>query len=124
MRFAQKILGEAVRAGGSMYDTGVGISEEDVLYIFDHFYRSDKARPTSTGGAGLGLTIAKRIIDAHGGSIRVDARLGEDSLFEVRLPHTQDDKRSRKGRTLDFSLLTTENFLGKLPGKENVEAEE
>lgn len=74
--------------GGSQIDvsdTGIGIAPDDLPHIFDHFYRGDKARSTSTGGAGLGLTIAKRIIEAHGGKICVESE-SAGCTFHVWLP--------------------------------------
>jgi PAS domain S-box-containing protein len=67
-------------------DSGIGIPEEDLPQIFGHFYRVDEARSTMTGGAGLGLGISKRIVEAHGGSIEVESVLGEGSTFRVFLP--------------------------------------
>lgn len=67
-------------------DTGVGIPEEDVPNIFDRFYRSDVSRSKETGGFGLGLAIAKHIVDASGGSISVRSTLGGGTTFEVTLP--------------------------------------
>jgi signal transduction histidine kinase len=67
-------------------DEGIGIGESDLPYIFDRFYRADKARSAETGGLGLGLSIAKKIIEAHGGSISVQSVLDEGSIFSVALP--------------------------------------
>jgi PAS domain S-box-containing protein len=67
-------------------DTGIGIAETDIPYIFKAFYRADKARSTKTGGAGLGLAIAKRIVEAHRGQIRVESSLGQGSCFNLLLP--------------------------------------
>ncbi|MRR12869.1 HAMP domain-containing histidine kinase, partial [bacterium] len=67
-------------------DTGVGIPEEDIPSIFDRFYRSDLSRSKETGGFGLGLAIARHIVDASGGSISVRSALGRGTTFEVTLP--------------------------------------
>ncbi|MFQ5586121.1 MAG: sensor histidine kinase [Thermodesulfobacteriota bacterium] len=67
-------------------DTGVGIGQEDIPYLFDRFYRVDKARTREAGGAGLGLSICKEIVDAHGGRIEVESEPGVGSTFTVYLP--------------------------------------
>ena len=67
-------------------DTGEGISSEDLPHVFDRLYRADPSRTRSTGGAGLGLTIAKQLIEAHGGTIRVESTEGEGSRFTLTLP--------------------------------------
>ena len=67
-------------------DTGVGIAMEDLPRVFDRFYRVDKARSRNLGGSGLGLSIARWIAQAHGGSIRVDSQSGEGSTFTISLP--------------------------------------
>lgn len=67
-------------------DSGVGIAAEDQPYIFDRFYRVDKARTRSVGGAGLGLSICKEIVVSLGGTIEVESTRGEGSTFIVRLP--------------------------------------
>jgi len=67
-------------------DEGPGIAPKHVDRIFDRFYRSDEARDRETGGAGLGLAISKRIVEAHGGSIEVESTLGEGTLFRFHLP--------------------------------------
>lgn len=66
-------------------DTGVGISPEDLPYVFDRFYRGEKSRSRASGGSGLGLAIAKGIIEAHGGEITVMSQPGR-TCFTVRLP--------------------------------------
>jgi two-component system sensor histidine kinase BaeS len=73
----------------SVSDTGEGIPAEDLPHIFDRFYRVDKSRARSTGGSGLGLTIAKRLIESHGGTIAVQSKLGEGSRFSFTLPIAQ-----------------------------------
>ena len=67
-------------------DSGEGIQEEDLPHVFDQFYRGEKSRNRSTGGAGLGLAIAKGIVEAHGGSIRVESAAGEGAKFSFTLP--------------------------------------
>jgi heavy metal sensor kinase len=67
-------------------DTGIGVAAEDLPYIFDRFYRADKARSRELGGVGLGLSIARWEAEAHGGSIAVQSTVGKGSVFQVRLP--------------------------------------
>ncbi len=67
-------------------DTGPGIPAEDLPYIFERFYRVDKSRSRATGGVGLGLTIARRLVEAHGGDIQVRSELGDGTEFMVCLP--------------------------------------
>ncbi len=67
-------------------DEGPGIPEEELPKIFERFYRLDKARSRSMGGTGLGLPIARTIVQAHGGSIEADSTLGEGTLMRIRLP--------------------------------------
>jgi PAS domain S-box-containing protein len=72
-------------------DTGIGVSETDLPYIFDPFFRADRARAAHTGGTGLGLAIVKKIIEMHGGSIEVESQPGVGSTFRVRLPILEDN---------------------------------
>ena len=67
-------------------DTGRGIAPEDLPRLFDRFYRADPSRSRSTGGSGLGLTIARRLVEAHGGTIGAESVPGEGSRFTIRLP--------------------------------------
>ena len=70
-------------------DDGVGMSSREVAKIFDRFYQVDQSLSRTASGCGLGLSIVRRIVDAHGGSIEVDSRPGEGSTFTVRLPATE-----------------------------------
>jgi signal transduction histidine kinase len=73
--------GDSVRV--SVTDDGEGISEEDLPHVFDRFWQARRSRE---GGAGLGLAIAQRIIDAHGGEIRAESEVGRGSTFVFTLP--------------------------------------
>jgi len=71
-------------------DTGIGIKKEDIDKIFDRFYRADKSRKREIGGAGLGLSICKWIIESHGGYIKVESEYGSGSTFSIFLPKIAD----------------------------------
>jgi two-component system sensor histidine kinase CiaH len=70
----------------SVEDTGIGISLDDIPYIFDRFFRSDKSRTRSEGGTGLGLSIAKWIVEAHHGNLSVQSQLNEGTVMFIQLP--------------------------------------
>lgn len=67
-------------------DTGVGMNQEDIPFIFERFYKVDKARGGSETGTGLGLSIAGQIVELHGGNIKVESELGKGTTFKVALP--------------------------------------
>ena len=67
-------------------DTGIGIAAEDLPRVFTRFWRGEKSRSRDTGGAGIGLSIVKELVQAHGGSVTVDSVPGEGSVFRVTLP--------------------------------------
>ena len=69
----------------SIEDQGIGISEEDLKYVFERFYRADKSRTRATGGTGIGLTIVKSIVSSHGGEVKLESKLGEGSKFTIIL---------------------------------------
>lgn len=74
------------QVGLSVQDNGIGIEPEDLEHVFDSFFRADKARGADTGGAGLGLAISKRIIEAHHGTIQVQSTPNVGSTFTVTFP--------------------------------------
>jgi two-component system sensor histidine kinase CiaH len=80
---AQPVEGDAVV---TVSDTGVGVPPDEVDRLFDRFYRVDKARSRAVGGAGLGLSIAREIVDALGGSLKIDSRQGVGTSVTMRLP--------------------------------------
>jgi signal transduction histidine kinase len=67
-------------------DSGIGITETDLPYIFDRFWRADKVRSRGMGGAGLGLSIARWIVERHEGTIEVQSKAGQGSTFIVKMP--------------------------------------
>lgn len=70
----------------SVKDTGIGIAPENLQFVFQRFWRADKARSSQSGGLGLGLAIAQAIAHRHQGEITVRSKIGVGSCFEVRLP--------------------------------------
>ena len=70
----------------TIQDTGSGIPGDEIGHIFDRFHRVDPSRTRATGGAGLGLTVAKQLIEAHGGTIAATSVVGEGSTFTFDLP--------------------------------------
>ena len=77
---------EAGSISVAVIDTGMGIAPADLPRIFERFYKSDKARSRSGGGTGLGLPIARHIVESHGGSIRAESQEGHGSTFTFTLP--------------------------------------
>jgi signal transduction histidine kinase len=77
-------------------DQGVGIPESEKGRIFEKFYRASTRNQVDTGGAGLGLTVVKNIVEAHGGAIIVESKVGEGSSFTVSLPRLPENP-SNKG---------------------------
>jgi signal transduction histidine kinase len=67
-------------------DTGAGIASEHLPRLFERFYRADAARPRGVGGTGIGLAIARSVVEAHGGHIRAESRVGRGSVFTFDLP--------------------------------------
>jgi signal transduction histidine kinase len=67
-------------------DTGIGIAPEHLPRIFERFYRVDRARARDDGGTGLGLAIVKHLVEAHGGKVRAESRVGEGTTILARFP--------------------------------------
>ncbi len=83
---AAEIAPHGMEARLSVADTGIGIAPEALPHIFERFYRADESRARDTGGTGIGLTIAKELVEAQGGRIEVESRQGQGSTFTVVLP--------------------------------------
>lgn len=69
----------------TIMDRGIGIPEEDLPFIFEKLYRVEKSRSRSYGGSGIGLSVVKELVEAHGGSVEVTSQLGQGSTFTVTL---------------------------------------
>ena len=67
-------------------DTGVGIAPEHLVHVFERFYRADPARSRNAGGTGLGLPIARWIVEEHGGTVELASTAGNGTTATVRLP--------------------------------------
>ena len=81
---------ESSTARVTVSDSGEGVVPEDLPYVFERFYRVDPSRTRDTGGVGLGLTIAKQLVEVHGGTIRAESISGKGSRFIFDLPLTKD----------------------------------
>lgn len=80
------VRGSAQDVRLTVADTGLGISPLDLPHIFQRFYRADVSRNRSTGGAGIGLTVVKAIVEAHGGTIEVDSEVNRGTRFIMTFP--------------------------------------
>ncbi len=76
------------RVNFEVKDSGAGISTEEIPKIFERFYRADRSRSRTTGGSGLGLSIAKWIVELHSGRIHVESEIEKGSTFTIQLPVT------------------------------------
>lgn len=70
----------------AVQDTGMGIAPEHIEHVFDRFWRADRSRDRTSGGTGIGLTICRRLVELHGGSIEVESTLGKGTTFRFWLP--------------------------------------
>ncbi len=75
----------------TVQDGGMGIAEQNLSKVFDAFYQVDAGTTRVHGGAGLGLSIVKNLVDGHGGKIEVTSTLGEGTIFSVTLPAADED---------------------------------
>jgi PAS domain S-box-containing protein len=75
----------------AVQDTGKGISPLELPFIFERFYRTDRIDGSADGGTGLGLNIARKIAEAHSGTIEVESEVGKGSTFRIRLPVLSED---------------------------------
>jgi len=75
-------------------DTGPGIPEQHQARIFEQFHQVDSSNTKAKGGTGLGLTIAKQIVEMHGGRIWVTSRLGKGSTFQMELPIRAEHRKA------------------------------
>jgi signal transduction histidine kinase len=93
-------IGEQARI--VIHDTGLGIPKEDLPYIFERFYRAEKARTRSkTSGFGLGLSIAQWIVENHEGTIEVESEEGHGTTFAIWLPLHMSPRRTSAGESAE-----------------------
>lgn len=90
------VFGRDGSAQVEVQDEGPGIAAEHQPKVFDRFYRVDKARSRQVGGVGLGLSIARWAIEAHGGRIELESRIGGGSLFRIRLPRSKTPQHAEE----------------------------
>ena len=106
------LYGEGGWARLEVADSGIGIPADDLPHIFDRFYRSDKARSRTMGGAGLGLAIVREVAEAHGGRVEVFSTPGQGTLFRVWLPRnagsTTLPEPIASGEPIGFAFLPEE----------------
>jgi signal transduction histidine kinase len=76
----------------AVIDTGIGISSDDLPYVFERFWRADRSRSSYSGGSGIGLAIARHLVELQGGKIEVESELGQGSIFRFSLLLALDHK--------------------------------
>ncbi len=84
VRIAARAIGTRILI--MVQDFGTGISPESLLHVFDRFFREDTSRSRETGGAGLGLSICKAIVEKAGGSIEIESEKAKGTIVKLRLP--------------------------------------
>ena len=78
----------------AIHDQGEGIPSREIPHLFDPFFRGERARQTQTQGSGLGLSLVKQVVEAHGGAIDVSSTPGAGSTFVVELPVIDNSEAS------------------------------
>ena len=89
-------------------DTGIGISEEEKQHLFSGFYQADWVHNNQLGGTGLGLTLARRLVELHGGMIGVDSELGKGSTFWFTIPLAETCRQ--ESEEVDINKSMTKNI--------------
>jgi signal transduction histidine kinase len=105
-RVELRVRWDESRAVLEVADTGVGISAEDLKHVFKRFWRGEKSRSRTTGGAGIGLAIVHELVRAHDGRIDVESRPGTGSTFRVSLPALDARALHKNGRGASPDLQT------------------
>ena len=85
-----RLLRDNVNAILEVSDKGLGIPKKEIPKIFDRFYQSENHEISEAKGSGLGLTLVKHVVEAHGGTIEVESEVGKGSIFRVRLPLSEN----------------------------------
>ncbi|WP_254624363.1 sensor histidine kinase, partial [Cytobacillus firmus] len=85
-RVVISVLEKNDNIGFVVADEGVGIDEKDLPHLFERFYRGDKSRTRKTGGIGIGLSIVKALVNAHGGDIQVTSELNNGTIITILFP--------------------------------------
>ena len=85
-KIAVSLLEDGSHATMTFADNGIGIAAGDLAHIFEHLYRTDISRTRDTGGSGIGLSMVKAVVAAHGGSVSVKSEVGVGSVFTVTIP--------------------------------------
>jgi heavy metal sensor kinase len=88
-------------------DTGIGIPESSIPFIFDRFYRADKTRTRTTGGIGIGLSLVKAICNAHGATIDVKSRQGKGTVFSIAFPRYIPETATSEMRSTKTTSVST-----------------
>jgi signal transduction histidine kinase len=89
-RISVRVWGDATRIGVDVADNGPGIAESELERIFDRFYQIEGSERRRHGGAGIGLALARKLVDLHGGALSVKSQLGVGSTFSVNLPRGRE----------------------------------